>query len=309
MSTKAFSTRLANVTNPLLFILLVFVGVSFSQTCLQPDSAFYQHFPQGDPIDPDYRVVYYTFDNIPNGVQKNQIISGINNWNTALDNGCSKIRFLPGQNPGSGSTLIIKNGSIPNSGASRAEETAYYGDEISIGTIIFNPDLRLYDDRIDRYVLFYDPNVSGYDTIYIKSTMHEIGHLLGLSHYTSNYPNACTQQSRGSSVMNNSCQVNDSENNMATNVTVCDSNRLRNIYSCSTGCYIPLLDSSERRYGIHSDTSGSKIFDDDSQTQSSPPIINWYIAGNRGSTLIRQRASAFRLPRPFSSMSQATGLI
>jgi hypothetical protein len=234
MNIRTFR-KIAAILCESIFLLFGLAPLAYSQTCLQPDTHTYRHFPQGIPE--NFSTVYYTFQNIPDGVQKTQIIEGINRWNTALTNTCSYMRFSPGTNPNplGGATLIIKNGSIPNDGAARSEETEFIGNEITVGTMIFNPDLRLYDDRIRRLVLFYDPNVSGYDTIYIKTTMHEIGHLLGMNHYKSGHPNACTQQAAGSSIMNDACQVNDSESNMPTDVTNCDFNQVKPVYSCPIG--------------------------------------------------------------------------
>ncbi len=224
-----------------LFLLsFSLVQVAFSQTCLQPDNLSWRHFPQGDPNIFYSGIVYYSFENIPNGAQRTQIEVGLNNWNNALTNGCSRATFVPGPHPGGGadnSTLVIKNGPIPNSGAARAEETVYYGNEIITGTVIFNPNL-----VISGY-LFYDPNVGGYDTIYIKNAMHEVGHLLGISHYKSGHPNSCMQQSPQSSVMNDSCGVNDNGTYFGstfypgvqtTAVTNCDTTRLNGIYICPT---------------------------------------------------------------------------
>lgn len=152
-----------------------------------------------------------------------------------MEIGCSRVSFTPGPGGFGNSTLIFKNGPIPNSGAARSEETVYYGNEIIEGTVIFNPEL-----VINGYQ-FYDPNVGGYDTIYIKNTMHEIGHLLGMNHYTQGHPNSCTQQSPQSSVMNDSCGVNDNgtyfgstfyPSVQTTTVTSCDYAQLNPIYVC-----------------------------------------------------------------------------
>lgn len=241
----------------LLCLLFSLEQVAFSRTCLQPDNYFYRHFPQGDPNVYYSGIVYYSFENIPSGTQRTQIETGLNKWNNALANGCSRVSFVPGPHPGDGmgnSTLIIKNGLIPNSGAARSEETVYYGDEIITGTMIFNPDL-----VINGY-LFYDPNVGGYDTIYIKNTMHEIGHLLGMNHYTSGHPNPCIQQSPQSSVMNDSCGVNDNGTYFGSTfypgvqtstVTTCDYAQLNPIYACPTPTPTPNtnLPNCEPPYG------------------------------------------------------------
>lgn len=88
---------------------------------------------------------------------------------------------------------------------------------------------------------FYNPNTAGYETAYVKQTMHEVGHLMGLSHYTQGHPDRChltpdpsDDQSSGSSVMNDGCGPNDESNNQSTTVTNCDNPRLSGIYICPT---------------------------------------------------------------------------
>ncbi|MGI8467439.1 MAG: hypothetical protein ACR2N3_03215 [Pyrinomonadaceae bacterium] len=236
----------------IVFFLSVFVSVARSQPCRIPDSVSYRHFPQGDPTIYNSGLVYYTFENIPDGEQKGQIIEALNNWNNVLASTCARIRFVPGPIGDFGSALIIKNGPVSNFGAARSEETAYYGQEISVGTMIFNPDL-----VINGY-LFYDPQVAGYNNIYIKTAMHEIGHLLGLSHYRGGYE-PCTQQSHLSSIMNDPCGVNDNgtylngifyPTNMPSNATTnCDVPRINAIYPCSTPSPTPTAECLPNAYG------------------------------------------------------------
>ncbi|CAN5745117.1 hypothetical protein BH24ACI1_BH24ACI1_07660 [soil metagenome] len=50
-------------------------------------------------------------------------------------------------------------------------------------------------------VNYYDSNRIGYGAIFTKMALHEIGHLMGLGHYTTGYPNPCTDQRKEVSVM------------------------------------------------------------------------------------------------------------
>lgn len=79
-------------------------------------------------------------------------------------------------------------------------------------TITVNPDVT---GRTG--IRFFNPAANGFGTAYEKIVSHEIGHTLGLNHYTTGHPDACgtntpstaDDQSHGSSAMNDGCQVND----------------------------------------------------------------------------------------------------
>lgn len=240
MNIKTFISGVYIYVVALIF-LFAFVSVASSQTCLTPDTASHRHFPQGN-------TVYYSFENIPDGAEKNQIIAAVQNWNNYTTTACSNLRFVareyvPGPYfPPGESQLVFKNDVITNSVASTVEETFYSGQTITVGTVIFNPSLT-FPDGSGGSILYFNPSGAGYDTIFIKSAMHEIGHLMGLSHYHTNYPNSCTQESNQSSIMNNGCGINDNgtylgstfyPSNQTTNITNCDIPRLNAIYICPT---------------------------------------------------------------------------
>ena len=211
-----------------LFIILSFNTASFSQGCLPPDVYSRPHFPVNI-------TVYYSFDNIPAGAERSQIEAAIAAWNAFNSSSnvinCNGVTFSPGT--GTGPTLIFKNGIIPNRGAARFDETAVYNNEIFNATITINPDLRI------GGILFYDPNQPGYNTVFLKQTLHEIGHGMGLNHYSFNYPNSCTQQIHRSSAMNDACQVNDYMDNQPTTAQSCDLAQVSTIYFCPTPSLSP----------------------------------------------------------------------
>jgi len=121
------------ITSLCSLIFLLFSPLSgASQTCRTPDNFFWKHFPSG--------TVYYSFENIPDGPQKNQIVAALNLW-TATNSECFDVNFVAGDfvpGPIAPPQLIIKNGVVPSGGAARAEETTSFGNEIFIGTLIFN---------------------------------------------------------------------------------------------------------------------------------------------------------------------------
>jgi hypothetical protein len=229
--TIVIVSKLSVTVYAILFFLFVCVSVTQSQTCLIPDyyvSPGYtsrEHFPQG-------ATVYYSFDNLisANAQQKSQIETAIANWNDALSvNNCYNVRFAPGSAPATGNTatLIFRNGPLTDA-AARFDPDMVVLNEIKSATITFHP---YYNDNGTYY---YEPNADGYVLVYIKNAMHEIGHGLGLNHYTRNHPNACTDQLSGSSVMNDGCGVNDYTHNQTITVKSCDHNQLNSIYTCPT---------------------------------------------------------------------------
>jgi hypothetical protein len=176
-----------------LFFLFLFVPVIWGQTCQTPDTFSRPEFPPGDQQFPlDYpHWIYYEFDNIPADSQRTQILAAISNWNAAVRYRCPWQSIIPGPNPGNGVTLTFKNGTIPDNGAARFDENVVINDLVWAATITFNPNL------VISGVNFYDPNVGGYSTVFIKQAMHEIGHGFGMNHYSANHGNSCTQQLAG----------------------------------------------------------------------------------------------------------------
>jgi hypothetical protein len=81
----------------------------------------------------------------------------------------------------------------------------------------------------------YDPNQAGYNDVYEKAALHEIGHTMGLNHL-SGFATACAEPPRVS-VMNNLCMVNDSGNHMVTAVAACDQTTINSEGYGTNGCY------------------------------------------------------------------------
>lgn len=217
------------ITVFVLFIFSTSATFAYSQGCLIPDPGSLPHFEQG-------ATYYYSFNGI-SGSQRTQIETALGNWNTSnLNQNCSRVYFALGPAPEAGNTLQFNNTTLPGGAAAQFNPNYVFNGIVYDATINFNPNLRFSDGR-----LFYDPNQPGYNTVYIKQTMHEIGHGMGLTHYTSNHPDACRNppntaddQIAASSVMNDGCDVNDSGNNQTTNVTNCDNPRVNALFPCPT---------------------------------------------------------------------------
>lgn len=227
--------------------LLAFTAAAYNQTCLDPDSVTLERFAPAT-------TVYYSFNGITDDVEKNQIISALQIWDnyTNSTSGCGRIHFVAGAYTGTFppgiAYLIFQNGDVSNSGAAHTDPTVASGLTLKLGTITINDQLTLIDGN-GVHVRYFNPDVDGYTSIFKKTALHEIGHSLGLSHYTTGHPDSCHQQSAQSSVMNDGCGINDNGTYFGTTffgpnepevLKSCDTARILDIYPCPTPTPTPL---------------------------------------------------------------------
>lgn len=214
-----------------LLCLQLSVLLAEAQSCQTPDPGTpIFHWVQGD-------TVFYTFDeSISEGAQTSQIRLALSRWGDANSStNCASVSFVEGPAPDSEfySTLVFINGAVPNKPSAVAATTPTKYElttrTMSSATIVFNVDLVVTVNGTPLKVI--DPAKAGYDTVFIKLTLHEIGHSLGLTHYSGTHE-PCTQQIKGASVMNDGCGINDNMNYIATSPTNCDTARLVPIYPC-----------------------------------------------------------------------------
>lgn len=172
--------------------------------------------------------VYINFGNITDSNQRDQIKRAVATWNTENQNNNSKVKFSYGPPPSSGSyTLTFQNGATPNGdpGLARSRVVPETGNIIE-ATITFNTNA-----TFNGNPRVFQPGNPGYDTIFEKIALHEIGHTMGLAHPEPNPDNGSRPRD---SVMNVVVNPNDSGNNLPTSITTCDRNSVNSqvyIYS------------------------------------------------------------------------------
>ncbi|MGI8470404.1 MAG: hypothetical protein ACR2N3_18345 [Pyrinomonadaceae bacterium] len=190
--------------------------------------------------------VSYTFDSsIPYSTEASsemgQIRTAFDAWNAEnqrSDNN-SKVNFQYSPN-GVGVRLItIKNDTSIGQTRPAQSEITNADDYGALGyTISFNPNSKYGNTT----TLAIDPMADGYSTVFKKMALHEIGHTMGLGDY---HPandlvayDPCSQETKGLSVMNNFCGVNDKNNNIPLAPTQCDRTSLNGLVY-TTPCPTP----------------------------------------------------------------------
>jgi len=83
----------------------------------------------------------------------------------------------------------------------------------------------------------YNPTAGGYDTIFKKVALHEIGHTMGLAHAYATGTDVCTLTAHVT-VMQGICGTNDSADKMPQSVTSCDQAKINEEYTAGNcwGC-------------------------------------------------------------------------
>lgn len=137
-----------------------------------------------------------------------QIQAGIGKWNTAngTDNDAD-VTFSP-ETASSPAVLTFEVCSDRSDPAWTTQTVDPTSKMTESARICFNLNNRT----------FYDQSKPGYDTVFLKEALHEIGHTMGLGHPT-------TQQA-GKSVMNAMLGTNDQGNLIPTSIQTCDNTKI-----------------------------------------------------------------------------------
>jgi Calx-beta domain/Domain of unknown function (DUF4214) len=145
---------------------------------------------------------------------KRQIRVAVGEWNNANSLNNSRVRFEE-DTTGQNFVFRFQLGTLASGNPARADKI-FSGNTVVSGTLTYDPNNVFPGTNI----LIADPNQPGYDTIFVKLTLHEMGHTMGLDHPA--VPGNVCDQPNGATVMNFICNINDQGGNLPTSPTACD---------------------------------------------------------------------------------------
>jgi hypothetical protein len=174
------------------------------------------------------KVVYYNYGNITDPAIKSQLKDAADEWSLANQSNGSGVQFREGPPPTGATnygTLTFQTGSINGSDSAKVSTGTVTNNTFTSATVTFDTGLRFSDGS-----LVYDPGKAGYETFFLKQSLHELGHTLGETDAPlPSSGNGC-DQTDGATVMNSGCGANDYTNNMPTDVATCDNNTVNQDY-------------------------------------------------------------------------------
>jgi hypothetical protein len=204
---------------PGLLCLLIFVASSSISYAQCPTAEGRSAWRNGE-------TVYYNFGNITDPEERRQIQLAIDKWNEANRHNLSGVQFSSATPPAGASTLSFQNGpTVQPNRAGETQRNQVNGNVLVQATITLNTSLQLSTGGP-----FYDPSMpDSYATVFMKIVLHELGHTMGLADTATPSSGHTCDQTNGTSVMNLPCNANDSEGNMAEDVTECDQNAVNTV--------------------------------------------------------------------------------
>jgi hypothetical protein len=187
-------------------------------------------------------VTYYNYGNITDPAQKAQLDAAASKWTAADASNMSGIQFKLGPPPAGATgygTITFNNGPVTGGNAALTSYTTV-SSVLKAATITFNTSL----------TAAYDPSQPGYDTIFLKVGLHELGHTHGLTEAPLPASGNGCDQPDSATVMNYLCGANDSAGNAPTDVTGCDNNTINSFYPppCPPGTLNDCPVNSTRNY-------------------------------------------------------------
>lgn len=164
--------------------------------------------------------VYYSLSGF-NSTQSSKIEAAISQWNALAHS--SRVTFAAAStaNPAQYSFVAgTTNTTYPNDAARTTWNPS--------GTITSATTTFFFSNTLPNSNPIWNPNdASGYESLLVKATLHEIGHTMALEHPSLllGEEERC-DETDGMSIMNAVCGTNDSDNNMPTTIQQCDKDNL-----------------------------------------------------------------------------------
>ncbi|HVF89427.1 MAG TPA: M57 family metalloprotease [Blastocatellia bacterium] len=177
------------------------------------------------------KAAYYSISSNVNDEQKAQIERGLSDWDSANQGNGSDVKFRPAD-ASHPANMTIQMGALA---AGNPAKTISAGSPITSASITINPD-----STYSNGVKVFDPTKPGYDTIFEKVILHEVGHTMGLDHPPYVQGTSCGSQTAGDTVMNNPCGANEAPifnqpSIMPTGVSDCDNQTISTLYGAHGG--------------------------------------------------------------------------
>ncbi|HXU38575.1 MAG TPA: hypothetical protein VN937_19630 [Blastocatellia bacterium] len=203
--------------------------------------------------------VYYSVTGFGAG-EYGQILNALDAWTASNHFNNSVVEYIQGSPPPNATlyaTLAIRTGNIPTQGVV-AETTKDPQTGVSQSTII-TVNLSATIPGTNPLQLALDPNQGGYNTIFKKLMLHELGHTMSLKDVDKG-PGTCYGQTAGHSVMNSICGVNDGLSNVPKSVQTCDTQAVNSstLYLSQTACRFSCVDPEceiDNAYGMYQEIS------------------------------------------------------
>jgi hypothetical protein len=137
--------------------------------------------------------------------QQRQIKLAVSEWNKANESNNSGITFTIGTPPSTNTAILtFQNGTSDGSNGATMKPVSGGNDSpMTEATITF-----WIQGKTPGGNPIFDPKQAGYDTIFLKMALHEIGHTMGLDEAPVPSTGYC-DQTNGASIMNGYCGTND----------------------------------------------------------------------------------------------------
>lgn len=189
-----------------------------------------------------------------------QILNALDAWTASNRFNKSVVEYIQGSPPPDATlyaTLAIQAGDIPTQGVVAATTKNPETGVSQSTTIIVNLNATIPGTTPPQLAL--NPGQSGYNTIFKKLMLHELGHTMSLKDVDRG-PTTCYGQTAGHSVMNSICGVNDGLGNMPKSIQTCDTQAVNSstLYfagaACRFSCFDPECDM-DNAYGLYQELS------------------------------------------------------